>query len=70
MKRKSITVEISKTIQVVQFEPIVVRVAETAELEDGDKVSKVREKLHESVSDSVVQIMKDEVKRWRKKNKD
>jgi hypothetical protein len=69
MKRKSITVTVTKTVQAAAFEPVVISVAETAELEDGDKASSVKAKLYASASASVHEYMKEELTLWRRKAK-
>jgi len=70
MKRKTISVTITKTKQVVQFEPLTVTVTEVAELEEGDKASDAKAKLYESVSKSVKQFMEEETTKWKKRAKD
>ena len=69
MKRKSLSVTVTKVVQAAQFEPLTVSITEVAELEEGDKVKKVRARLYESVSDSVHAVMKEELTRWKRKSK-
>lgn len=70
MKRKSVTVTVAKTVQAGPYEPVVISVAETAELEEGDKASEVKRKLYESASASLHKYMKEELKLWRRAKKD
>jgi hypothetical protein len=60
-----VSVTVSKTIQVVQFEPVRVDVTQTVEILDDDKVSRVRRELYESTSKAVAAMMHEELKRWR-----
>jgi hypothetical protein len=69
MKRRVITVSVTKTIQVVQFEPVVVEVTESAEVESGEKASEVRTALYESASKAVKKFMKEEIESWKRKSK-
>lgn len=69
MKRKMVQVTLTKTVQASQFEPLTVSITESAELEQGDKVRVVREKLYESASDGLHDIMVKELKLWKRKNK-
>lgn len=70
MKRKMVSVTLAKTVQASQFEPLVVTYTESAELEEGDKISRVREKLYESASEGLHEIMGKELKRWKRKKKE
>lgn len=70
MKRKTVTVTVQKTVQATQFEPIVISVTETAELEEGDKASEAKAKLYESASTSLHKFMKEEIKLWKRKSKE
>jgi hypothetical protein len=69
MKVTTVTVHVQKTVQAAQFEPVVIGVTLTAELEAGDKVSKVKRKLYESASESVHELMPEEIKLWRRNKK-
>jgi hypothetical protein len=69
MKRKTLSVTVTKVVQAAQFEPLTVSITEVAELEEGDKVKKVRDRLYESVSDSLHAVMGEELKRWKRKSK-
>jgi hypothetical protein len=69
MKVREISVTVQKTVQAVQFEPVVVAVTMTAELEAGDKASKVRAKLYEAASEGVHEHMQEELKLWKRKAK-
>lgn len=69
MKRKSVSVTVTKTVQAAQFEPVTVSVVEAADLEAGDKASEVKRKLYESASKSLHEFMGEELKLWRRKSK-
>lgn len=69
MKRKTVSVTVTKTVQAAQFEPVVISVTETADLEDGDKASVAKQKLYESASASVHRFMKEELTLWKRKSK-
>lgn len=69
MKRKMVSVTLTKVVQAHAYEPLTVSITESAELEDGDKASKVREKLYESASAGLHEIMGKELKRWKRKEK-
>lgn len=69
MKRKEVSVTVTKTVQAAQFEPVTVSVTETATLEAGDKASTAKDKLYESASESLHKFMKEELKLWRRKSK-
>lgn len=70
MKRKTVSVTVQKTVQAAQFEPLVISVTETADLEADDKASVAKRKLYESASESVHKFMKEELKLWKRKSKD
>jgi hypothetical protein len=61
-----ISVTVSKTIQVRNFEPVRVDVTQTAEVLEDDKVSRVRRQLYESTSKAVAAMMREELERWRR----
>lgn len=69
MKRKSVSVTVSKVVQAAQYEPVTVSITETAELEAGDKAGEAKRKLYESASKSLHEFMKEEIKLWRRKAK-
>lgn len=70
MKRKTVSVTVTKVVQAEQYEPVTVSVSETADLEDGDKASETKRKLYESASKSLHKFMREEIKLWRRKSKD
>lgn len=70
MKRKMVSVTLSKTVQAHQFEPLVVTITESAEVESGEKVREVRDKLYESASVGLHKIMVKELKLWKRKSKE
>lgn len=69
-KVTKVSVTISKTIQVVQFEPVTVAITREAELEKGDDPAEVEAELQESIGKSVKKLMKEERNRWVKKSKE
>lgn len=70
MKRRTVSVTVTKVVQAAQFEPLTISIIESAELEGEEKVSEVRTKLYESASRGVHKLMKEELKLWKRKNKD
>lgn len=70
MKRKIVSVTVTKVVQAAQFEPLTVSITESAEIEEGDKVIKVRNRLYESASEGLHEIMGKELKRWKRKSKE
>lgn len=69
MKRKTISITLTKMVQAAQYEPLTVTITETAEMEDGDKVKDVRSKLYESASKGLHEVMREELTRWKRKSK-
>ena len=57
MKAKTLVVTISKTTQIVQFEPLVVSATETYELDVGEDLKEVRAKAIKSLGESVRKSM-------------
>lgn len=70
MKRKVVSVTLTKTVQASQFEPLTVSITESAELEADDKPARVRNKLYESASEGLHEIMVKELKLWKRKKKE
>jgi hypothetical protein len=58
MKPKSVTVTVSKTIQVAQYEPLTIQIVETHDLESEDNPREVRSQLVASLSKSLRISMK------------
>jgi hypothetical protein len=50
MKITTVTVTLSRTVRPRQYEAVAVSLTQTAELEEGDKVSLVRKELYEATS--------------------
>lgn len=50
MKITSVTVTLSRTVRPRQYEAVAVTLTQTAELDEGDKVSAVRKELYETTS--------------------
>ncbi len=69
MKRRVVTVTVQKTKQIPQFEPSLVSVTESAEIEDGENAKEVRTMLYESASKAVKKFMKEEIESWNRKSK-
>lgn len=61
----TVTVTLSKTIQVVNFEPLRVDVTQTAEVGPDDNASTVRRELYESTSKALDAMMRFEIKQWK-----
>jgi ABC-type transporter Mla subunit MlaD len=66
LKIKSMTLTIEKTIQVVKFEPVSVRLSQTVDIEEGDARREIRKLLYKDTSNSVNVMMGQELELWRK----
>jgi hypothetical protein len=64
----SVTVSVQKTLQVVQFEPVVVSVSETYTLQEGDDVAEVRTEMYNRCAKAVVRYLNNEHDRWNKED--
>jgi hypothetical protein len=67
---KTTTVTYTKTLQVVQFEPVTISVSETYDLEPGDDVVSVRAHAYNSCAKSAVRYLNNELKRWNPEKED
>ena len=63
---KTVTVTVQRTVQIRQFEPVVVIVSETHEVKDGENTREVRNAAYNSVSSSVVKYIEHEVENYSK----
>ena len=63
----TLTVTVSKTCQVRQFEPVVVTVSETVEYDDN--AAEVRMKTYSNVTKAVTKFMDNEITKWTNKLK-
>ena len=63
---KTITVTVQRTVQIKQYEPVVVIVSETHEVKDGESTREVRNSAYNSVSASVVRYVEHEVENYSK----
>ena len=69
MKRKTVSVTVTKVVQAAPFEPVTISVTETADLGDT-KASEAKQKLYESASASVHRFMKEELTLWKRKSRE
>ncbi len=70
MSKRIITVEVSKTVQVAQYEPVTVKISETVEVEaDSEKAKEVRLKVYTGVTKSVKQFIDNEVLKYEEATK-
>lgn len=67
IKRKTVSVTVTRTVQVVQFQPSTVSVTETAEVGDQDP-NEVKQELYESASKSMQKFMRGEIKKYKKED--
>lgn len=65
IKRKTVSVTVSRTVQVVQYQPSTVTVTETADVGDQDP-EEVKLALYESASKSMQKFMRAEIKKYKK----
>lgn len=69
MKRRTVSVTVTKMVQAAQYEPLTISITESAELEGEEKVSQIRTKLYESASKGVHKLMIEELTLWKRKSK-
>jgi hypothetical protein len=70
MTKRIITIEVAKTVQVAQYEPVTVKVTETIEVEaDSERAKEIRLKLYTGVTKSVKQFIDNEVLKYKEENK-
>jgi hypothetical protein len=60
-KTKTMTVTVTRMVQLKQYEPFTVTVAETVELENGDDKLLVRNETYASISKSVTKYINHEI---------
>lgn len=60
----TVTVSVQKTIQVVDFEPVVIGVSETYTLQEDDDVAEIRTEMYNRCAKSVVRYLNNEIRRW------
>lgn len=65
IKRSSVSVTVTRTVQVAQYQPSTVSVTETADVPAGMKASDVKAALYESASASTQKYMRAEIKKYR-----
>lgn len=58
---KSLTVTVSKTVQIKQYEPSTVTLTEVHELADGDDARLVRREVYSNLSKSVLAMINHEI---------
>ena len=63
---KTITVTVQRTVQIKQYEPVVVIVSETHEVKDGESTREVRNAAYNAVSAAVVRYVEHEVENYSK----
>lgn len=64
MTKKIITIEVSKTVQVAQFEPVTVKVTETVEVGADQDASEVRFETYKTVTQAVKKYIDNEVRKY------
>lgn len=65
-KTKTISVTVSKTLQVTQFEPIRIEVTQAVTLDPEETPREVRAQLYDECSRAVRTMMKKEIEVWEK----
>lgn len=68
LKRKSVSVTVSRTIQLVQFHPATLTVAETADVPDGMDPEEAKLELYKSAAASVDKFLRQEQRKFNKEN--
>lgn len=64
IKRKMVSVTVARTVQITQFHPSTVTVAESAEIPDGMTSEEVKLELYKSATKSVTKFMNQEIKKY------
>jgi len=65
-KAKTVTVTVQRTVQIRQFEPVVVIVSETHEVKEGESTREVRNAAYNGISASVVKYVAHEIENYSK----
>jgi CTP:molybdopterin cytidylyltransferase MocA len=63
---KTVTVTVQRTVQIRQYEPVVVTVSETHEVLEGESTREVRNAAYNGISASVVKYVEHEVENYSK----
>jgi len=63
---RTVTVTVQRTVQIRQFEPVVVIVSETHEVKEGESTREVRNAAYNGISASVVKYVEHEVDNYSK----
>lgn len=64
IKRKTVSVKVTRTVQVQQYQPSTIEVTETADVPEGSDPRDVKDELYKSASASVVKFMNAEIKKY------
>lgn len=64
MKRKSLTITVSKTVQVKQYEPVTITLTDIVELESDDDPKDVRNRVYKELTKSLVVYLNHEIKQY------
>jgi hypothetical protein len=67
--KRTITIEVSKTIQIKQFEPVSVKVSETIQLTDDMDATEARTDLYKDVTRAVTKYIDNEQLKYEAKAK-
>ena len=65
-KAKTVTVTVARTVQLKQFEPVVVTVSEVHEIKEGESTREVRNAAYNGISASVIKYIDHEVETYSK----
>lgn len=57
---RTITIEVSRTVQIQSYEPVSVRVSETIKLDDDEDEAEARADLYKAVTKQVASYIKNE----------
>ena len=63
---KTVTVTVSRTVQITQYSPVTVTVTEVHEVKEGESTREVRNSAYNAVSASVVKYVQHEVENYSK----
>ena len=68
MKTKTITLSISKTVQIDRYEPLEIRIERVVEVEDDEDPADVELLMYKQLSNSVIKYIRNEKIKWGNEN--
>lgn len=62
IKRRTVTVSVTRTVQLQQYHPATVSVTEVADIPPGEDYDEIRKELYKSATKAVTRFLKNEVR--------